>query len=67
MEATFALDSNMEMKAFKGLVSKEQMKGLLKIKMKVMVEVVLQVVGLQFQEREVKRRSNLDIIAMVIA
>ena len=46
MKATFALDSNREMKAFKGPMIKEHMKGLLKIKMEAMVEVVLQVVGL---------------------
>ena len=48
MEASFALDSNKEMKAFKGSVSKERMKGLLKIKIDAMVEVVLGVVGKQF-------------------
>ena len=67
MEATFVLDSNREMKAFKGPVSRERMKGLLKIKMKAMVEAGLQMVGLQFQKREIKWCSNLDIIAMVIA
>ena len=53
MEASFAMDSNKEMKAFKGLVGKERMKGLLKIKTGAMIEVVFGVVGTQFQEREV--------------
>ena len=35
------LDSNKEMKAFKGSVSRECMKGLLKIKMEDMVDVVM--------------------------
>ena len=67
MEATFSLDSNREMKAFKGPMTKERMRGLLKIKLEALVEVVLLVLGSQFQEREVKRCSNLDIISMVIA
>ena len=47
MEATFAVDSNREMKAFKGPMSKERMKCLLKIKGEAMVEEVLQEVGSQ--------------------
>ncbi len=67
MEASFTLDSNKEMKAFKGPINKERMKALLKIKMDAMVEVVLGVIGAQFQERAIKRCSNLDVIAMVVA
>ena len=41
MEASFAMYSNKQLKAFKGPVSKEQLKGLLKIKIEGMIEVVL--------------------------
>ena len=67
MEVTFSMDSNWHMKSFKGLTNKERVNGLIKIKTKEMIEAVLGMVGEQFQEWAVKRRTNLDVISIFIA
>ena len=48
MKASFAMDSKKEMKAFKGLISKERWKVLVRIKIEAMIEAVLGVIDAQF-------------------
>ena len=67
MEAVFRVDLEKQFKAFKGPMNRKRVKGLIKIKNEEMISIDMGVIGAQFQERAIKRHTNLDVISILIA